>query len=116
MTPSRSRTTAAMAAVMARSVPVRRTGPPVACGLMERSAHGFWLADAGPVVARPVLAAREVADVAILGGGYLGMWTAWHLSEAGACVVLVDSDVCGHGPSGRNGGFVNGLWDQLAGL
>ena len=80
---------------------------------MQRSAHGFWLADAGPVVARPVLAGRESADVLVIGGGYLGMWTAWHLAGSGADVVLVDAEVCGHGPSGRNGGFLNGLWDRL---
>jgi len=83
---------------------------------MQRSAHGFWLADAGPVVARPVLGGRVVADVLVVGGGYLGMWTAWHLAAAGADVVLCEGEVCGHGPSGRNGGFVNGLWDRLAEL
>jgi glycine/D-amino acid oxidase-like deaminating enzyme len=81
---------------------------------MQRSAHGFWLADTRPVVARPVLDGRERADVLVIGGGYLGMWTAWHLAEAGADVLLAEADVCGHGPSGRNGGFVNGLWDRLA--
>jgi glycine/D-amino acid oxidase-like deaminating enzyme len=80
---------------------------------MQRSAQGFWLADAGPVVARPVLAGRVAAEVVVVGGGYLGMWTAWQLADAGADVVLLESDVCGHGPSGRNGGFVNGLWDRV---
>jgi glycine/D-amino acid oxidase-like deaminating enzyme len=83
---------------------------------MQRSALGFWLADAGPVVARSALAARERADVAVIGGGYLGMWTAWHLRAAGADVVLVEADVCGHGPSGRNGGFLNGMWERVGEL
>ncbi|WP_187369367.1 NAD(P)/FAD-dependent oxidoreductase [Baekduia soli] len=83
---------------------------------MERCAHGFWLADAGPVTARPVLTGRERADVLVVGGGYLGLWTAWQLAEAGADVALVEAGVCGHGPSGRNGGFVHGLWDRLAEL
>ena len=40
------------------------------------------------------------------------MWTAWHVaeSEPGARVVLLEGDVCGHGPSGRNGGFCESLW------
>jgi glycine/D-amino acid oxidase-like deaminating enzyme len=38
------------------------------------------------------------------------MWTAWHLAEAGARVVLLEGGVCGHGPSGRNGGFCESLW------
>ena len=45
------------------------------------------------------------------------MWSAWHLleREPGADVVLLDAGRCGHGPSGRNGGFVNGYWDHVAG-
>src|SRR5690349_6001436 len=80
---------------------------------MQRSAHGFWLADAGPVVAAPALTSRATADVLVIGGGYLGMWTAWHLARAGAEVVLAEREVCGHGPSGRNGGFVESLWHGL---
>ena len=40
------------------------------------------------------------------------MWTAWHLldSEPGIRVLLLDGGVCGHGPSGRNGGFCESLW------
>ncbi|MEA2448744.1 MAG: hypothetical protein QOG63_676, partial [Thermoleophilaceae bacterium] len=49
----------------------------------------------------------------VVGGGYLGMWTAWFLASRGASVVLVERDRCGFGPSGRNGGFVNGYWDKL---
>jgi glycine/D-amino acid oxidase-like deaminating enzyme len=50
--------------------------------------------------------------VAIIGGGYTGMWTAWHLldSEPGIRVLLLEGAVCGHGPSGRNGGFCESLW------
>ena len=46
----------------------------------------------------------------VIGGGYTGMWTAWHLLEAGARVALVEAGVCGHGPSGRNGGFCESMW------
>ncbi|WCB92829.1 Gamma-glutamylputrescine oxidoreductase [Baekduia alba] len=83
---------------------------------MQRSAQGYWLADAGPVVARPVLAERVSADVVVIGGGYLGMWTAWHLRAAGATVALLEADECGHGPSGRNGGFLNGMWERVGEL
>jgi glycine/D-amino acid oxidase-like deaminating enzyme len=55
------------------------------------------------------------ADVVVMGGGYTGMWTAHFLRERqpGIEVVLVEGDICGGGPSGRNGGFCNGLWDEL---
>ena len=52
----------------------------------------------------------------IVGGGYVGMWTAWNLLDAGADVVLLEADVCGHGPSGRNGGFCETLWSNLPSL
>jgi glycine/D-amino acid oxidase-like deaminating enzyme len=64
---------------------------------------------------QPPLERDTDADVVILGGGYTGMWTAWFLTElaAGIDVVLLEHDVCGSGPSGRNGGFCYGLWDDL---
>ena len=56
------------------------------------------------------------ADAVIVGGGYTGLWTAWQLLERGARVVLLEADVCGHGPSGRNGGFCETLWSNLPSL
>jgi len=40
------------------------------------------------------------------------MWTAWHLldSEPDIRVLLLEGGTCGHGPSGRNGGFCESLW------
>jgi len=84
---------------------------------MERSAHGYWLADAGPVAAEPQIPpGAHRAEAVVVGGGYLGMWTAWRLAEQGVDVVLCEASVCGYGPSGRNGGFVNTLWDRAAEL
>jgi glycine/D-amino acid oxidase-like deaminating enzyme len=52
------------------------------------------------------------ADVVVIGGGYTGLWTAWHLldSEPGIRVLLLEGGISGHGPSGRNGGFCESLW------
>jgi glycine/D-amino acid oxidase-like deaminating enzyme len=63
----------------------------------------------------PPLATDTKADVVILGGGYAGMWTAWFLKELdpGVDVMILEQDICGGGPSGRNGGFVNSFWDDL---
>jgi glycine/D-amino acid oxidase-like deaminating enzyme len=77
----------------------------------------FWLREAvddHPVEPQPRLSGDLSADVVIVGGGYTGMWTAWFLAERspGIDVVLVEADRCGFGPSGRNGGFVTGWWDE----
>jgi len=63
----------------------------------------------------PPLSRDVEADVLVMGGGYTGMWTAWFLKERepGIDVVLLERDVCGGGPSGRNGGFCNGFWEDL---
>jgi len=65
----------------------------------------------------PLDGARD-ADVVIVGGGYAGLWTAWHLleREPGARVAVLEADLCGHGPSGRNGGFCETLWPRLPSL
>src|SRR6187401_2051813 len=67
------------------------------------------------VAAAPPLRGSMSADVVIIGGGYTGMWTALRISELepAARVVLVEADICGGGPSGRNGGFVTNWWDEL---
>jgi glycine/D-amino acid oxidase-like deaminating enzyme len=56
--------------------------------------------------------------VAILGGGYTGLWTAVTIAERepSARVVLLEAERCGEGPSGRNGGFLHGYWAPLARL
>ncbi len=83
---------------------------------MEHTAHGYWLEEAGAVDAAPPLSGDVSADVVVIGGGYAGLWTAWRLRERGATVVLLEAGVCGHGPSGRNGGFCETLWTHLPSL
>jgi len=93
----------------------RSTPTPPAPGT-QRS---WWLREAlaaeGEVAPAPPLAEDTTADVAIVGGGFTGMWTAYFLTERapGARIVLLEQDICGGGPSGRNGGFVHGWWEQL---
>ena len=65
--------------------------------------------EAGDVAPLPPLTEDVAADVVIVGGGYTGLWTAWHLPPE-ARVVLLEGAACGHGPSGRNGGFTENLW------
>jgi glycine/D-amino acid oxidase-like deaminating enzyme len=80
------------------------------------TAHGWWLADAGPVEPAPALRGDLTVDVVVVGGGYAGLWTAWQLLERGARVAVLEAEVCGHGPSGRNGGFCETLWTNLPDL
>jgi glycine/D-amino acid oxidase-like deaminating enzyme len=83
---------------------------------MEHTAHGYWLEEAGAVSPAPALEGDASADVVVIGGGYVGLWTAWQLRSRGASVALLEAGVCGHGPSGRNGGFCETLWTHLPSL
>jgi glycine/D-amino acid oxidase-like deaminating enzyme len=83
---------------------------------LRHDAHGWWLREAGGVQPVAPATGELSADVVVVGGGYAGMWTAWNLLERGASVVLLEADVCGHGPSGRNGGFCETLWSNLPSL
>jgi glycine/D-amino acid oxidase-like deaminating enzyme len=78
---------------------------------MLHDAHGHWIAEAGNPQVLPPLEGEHDADVVIVGGGYTGLWTAWHAlaAEPAARVVVLEAGRCGHGPSGRNGGFISSL-------
>jgi len=82
---------------------------------VKHDAHGYWLEEAPAVEVAPELVGERSADVVVIGGGFTGMWTAWHLKqlEPEARVVLLEADRCGFGPSGRNGGFCNVMWFSL---
>jgi len=74
----------------------------------------FWYRAIGlPAPADPLDGDRE-ADVAIVGAGYTGLWTAYYLKKAdpGLRVVVLEKEFAGFGASGRNGGW---LTAELAG-
>jgi glycine/D-amino acid oxidase-like deaminating enzyme len=64
----------------------------------------------GSLEPRPSLASDEQVDVAIVGAGYTGLWTAYYLKvlEPGIRVAIVEADIAGFGASGRNGGWCLG--------
>jgi len=67
----------------------------------------FWLETAGNLLPRPALGESIHADVAVLGAGYTGLWTAYELLERDPSlnVVILEREIAGYGASGRNGGW-----------
>lgn len=76
----------------------------------------WWLEEAPPDPEAPPLAGDAEADVAIVGGGYTGLWTALELKrrEPGLRVTVLEAEHVGFGPSGRNGGFLETYWCALS--
>ncbi len=71
---------------------------------------------------RPALVGDVDADVAIVGAGFTGLWTAYYLAEADPTlrIVVLEAETAGFGASGRNGGWCSALFPAslgtLAGL
>ncbi len=54
--------------------------------------------------------------MAIIGGGYVGLWSAIELKlqEPSIDVAILEAGTCGSGASGRNGGFAMNWWSKIA--
>ncbi len=67
----------------------------------------MWAATAGPYSPGPSLQEDTTVDVAIIGGGYTGLTTAYELRRAdpGLNVAVLEAREIGYGASGRNGSF-----------
>ena len=72
----------------------------------------FWLNTYGPYTPNAPLQGELTVDVAIIGGGYTGLATAYFLkrAEPSMRVAVLESEVVGYGASGRNGGFAMTLF------
>lgn len=64
----------------------------------------WYAASADLPAPRPPFEGDRRADLAIVGGGYTGLWAALTAARAGLDVVLCDAHRVGFGASGRNGG------------
>ncbi|MBN9887095.1 FAD-dependent oxidoreductase [Pelagibaca abyssi] len=67
----------------------------------------FWPDTVPASTPAPALDGDIACDLAIVGGGFLGLWSAVHarLRYPDARIVVLDAGVCGGAASGRNGGF-----------
>ena len=75
--------------------------------MKDYSQTSFWLATYGPYTTNPPLRGDIEVDVAIIGGGFTGLSTAYNLckDEPTIQVAVLEAEVVGFGASGRNGGF-----------
>lgn len=71
-----------------------------------------WHEPADDRAPRAALPGDRDADVAIVGAGLTGLWTAYHLLRAdpGLRVMLLEAETAGYGASGRNGGWCSALF------
>jgi len=67
----------------------------------------FWLDTYGPYTPNPPVQGHLRVDVAIIGGGFTGLATAYNLCKdaPGLKIAVLEAEVIGFGASGRNGGF-----------
>ncbi|MHB8235378.1 MAG: NAD(P)/FAD-dependent oxidoreductase [Solirubrobacteraceae bacterium] len=76
---------------------------------MRTGELGFWWRSlGGPPPLRPALEGSLEVDVAIVGAGYTGLWTAYYLKRAdpSLSVAIVEAQRSGFGASARNGGWL----------
>jgi glycine/D-amino acid oxidase-like deaminating enzyme len=90
--------------VFERNVPARAVVDHALAGTRHAV---FWLDDLGERATYPALSAPVRADIAVVGGGYTGLWSALRAKQRhpGARVVLIEARSVGWAASGRNGGF-----------
>lgn len=65
-----------------------------------------------PLTARAPLPGDRDVDVAIVGAGYTGLWTAAYLAAGDPTlrIAVVEKEIAGFGASGRNGGWCSALF------
>ena len=75
----------------------------------------FQAADLEHQALNPPLKGNHTADIVIIGGGFTGLSSAYHLSRSfpNKKIVLLEGACCGYGASGRNGGFCDAGFSGL---
>src|SRR5260370_6095061 len=84
----------------------KATGKVLSGPVGDWQTRSFWLSGRR-YEPGPRLAGDEAADVATVGAGFTGLWTAIHLKEADPArdIVVLEQEVAAYGASGGNGGF-----------
>ena len=96
----------------------RTVGPRSGAGQKDYRSLSCWLETAGEeIVPRPPLAGPTEADVAILGAGFTGLWTAYYLlkGDPSLRVVVLEAETAGFGASGRNVAWCNAAFPVTPG-
>jgi glycine/D-amino acid oxidase-like deaminating enzyme len=72
----------------------------------------LWFEQVGAVEPRGALEGDTSVDVAVVGGGLTGLWTAYYLHELDPAlrIAVLEAEVAGFGASGRNGGWCSALY------
>jgi glycine/D-amino acid oxidase-like deaminating enzyme len=76
--------------------------------MKDYASYSYWLETSGDDLApRPRLDGSVDVDIAVMGAGYTGLWTAYYLlrEDPSLRVAVVERDIAGFGASGRNGGW-----------
>ncbi|MBU6496762.1 MAG: FAD-dependent oxidoreductase, partial [Acidobacteria bacterium] len=76
------------------------------------SSHPLWWEDVPARITRPRISGDLDADVAVVGAGFTGLWTARELlrRDPHLRVVILEAEHVGYGASGRNGGWASALF------
>ena len=69
----------------------------------------YWTSQPRPVPIQPQLDSSATADLAIIGGGFTGLWAAIEAKQRDSSrdVVLLEMEEIAFGATGRNGGFLD---------
>jgi glycine/D-amino acid oxidase-like deaminating enzyme len=75
----------------------------------------YWMSSVDDALSpRAGLPGDRDVDVAIVGAGYTGLWTAYYLAAADPTlrIAVVEREIAGYGASGRNGGWCSALFPK----
>ncbi len=77
----------------------------------DYTTKSYWFTTRSYSINEP-LKGTVSTDVLVIGGGYTGLSTAYHVKRLspGSDVTLIESDIIGYGASGRNAGFIMTLF------